>query len=131
DLTKGNPNSKVLYLSANPNGEAEVVTVTLSPGSKARIKQFDFYYEELDIKGRGAGGNQVTKYPVKSIRFKEKGRSTLAALKMWYDPATGRLSREEVGKFLGRFGEDDHIVAFYKDGTYEITDLELTNRFDV
>ncbi len=131
ELTKGNPNSKVLYFSANPNGEAEVVTITLSPGCKARIKQFDYYFEELEIRGRSAGGNQVTKYPVRSIRFKEKGRSTLSALKIWYDPATGRLSRDETGKLLGRFEVDDRIVAFYKDGTYELTDIELTNRFDV
>ncbi len=129
-LTKGNPNSKILYFSANPNGEAEVVTITLSPGSKARVKQLDYYFEELDIKGRGAGGNQVTKYPVKSIRFKEKGRSTLSALKIWYDPATGRLNRDGGGISLGRFDEQDRIIAFYKDGTYELTDIELTNRFD-
>jgi len=130
DLTKGNPASRVLYFTANPNGEAEVVTVTLSPGSKARAKVLDFYFEELDIKGRSAGGNQVTKYPVKSVKFKEKGRATLSALKIWYDPAVGRLNRDEHGMLLGRFGEHDRIIAFYKDGTYELTDFELTNRFD-
>src|ERR1700744_3284619 len=73
DLTKGNPNSKVQYFSVNPNGEAEVLVITLHPGSKARVKQLDYYFEELEIKGRGAQGNQGTKYPVKSVRFKEKG----------------------------------------------------------
>lgn len=130
DLTKGNPNSKVLYFTANPNGEAEVLTITLSPGSKARIKTFDYYFEELDIKGRSAGGNQVTKYPVKSVKFKEKGRSTLSAIKIWYDPATGRLNKEEHGNLLGRFEETDRIIVFYTDGNYEITDFELTNRYD-
>lgn len=130
DLTKGNPNSKVLYFTANPNGEAEVINITLSPGSKARVKALDFYFETLDIKGRGAGGNQVTKYPVKSIKLKEKGRSTLMALKIWYDPNTGRLNKEENGKLLGRFNEGDKIIAFYKDGTYELTDYELTNRYE-
>jgi topoisomerase-4 subunit A len=130
DLTKGNPNSRVLYFSANPNGEAEVVSVNLSPGSKARTKQFDFYFEELDIKGRSAGGNQVTKYPIKSVKFKEKGRSTLSALKIWFDPLVGRLNRDEQGRLLGRFEESDRIIAFYKDGTYELTDFELTNRYD-
>ena len=130
DLTKGNPGSKVLYHTANPNGEAEVITITLNPGSKARVKVFDYYFEELEIKGRSAGGNQVTKYPVKSIRFKEKGRSTLSALKIWYDDTFGRLNKDEKGVLLGRFDEKDRIIAFYKDGTYELTDYELTNRYD-
>lgn len=130
DLTKGNPNSKVHYFSANPNGEAEVITITLSPGSKARNKVFDFYFEELEIKGRSSQGNQVTKYPIKSIKFKEKGRSTLSAMKVWYDDTFGRLNKEERGTFLGRFAEGDRIIVFYKDGTYELTDYELTNRYD-
>ncbi|MBN9485470.1 MAG: DNA topoisomerase IV [Bacteroidetes bacterium 43-93] len=130
DLTKGNPGSKVLYFSANANGEAEVVTITLSPGSKARIKVLDFYFEEMEIKGRSSQGNQVTKYPVKSVKFKEKGRSTLAGQKIWYDPSTGRLNKDGNGELLGKFDENDRIISFYKDGTYELTDFELTNRFD-
>jgi len=130
DLTKGNPNSKVLYFSANANGEAEVVTITLSPGSKARNKVFDFYFEEIEIKGRGAQGNQLTKYPVKSVKFKEKGRSTLSAQKIWYDDTIGRLNKEGNGVLLGRFEEGERILTFYKDGTYELTDFELTNRYD-
>lgn len=131
DLTKGNPNSKVHHFSANPNGEAEVITLTLSPGSKARNKVFDYYFEELDIKGRGAGGNQVTKYPIKSTRFKEKGRSTLAGQKIWYDDTIGRLNKEDHGLYLGSFEEKDKIIAFYKNGTYELTDFELTNRYEI
>jgi len=131
DLTKGNPNSKILYYSVNANGEAEVVSITLSPGSKARTKAFDFYFEELEIKGRGAQGNQITKYPVKGVKFKEKGKSTLSALKVWYDDTIGRLNKDGNGTLLGRFEENDRIIAFYKDGTYELTDFELTNRFDI
>ncbi len=131
DLTKGNSGSKVLYHTANPNGEAETITITLSPGSKARIKTLDFSFEDLEIKNRSAGGNQVTKYPVKSIRFKEKGRSTLSALKIWYDDTVGRLNKDGVGMLLGRFDEKDKIIVFYKDGTYELTDYELTNRYDI
>ncbi|HTM66272.1 MAG TPA: DNA gyrase/topoisomerase IV subunit A [Flavipsychrobacter sp.] len=130
DLTKGNPNSKVHYFSANPNGEAEVITITLSPGSKARNKLFDYYFEELEIKGRSSQGNQVTKYPIKSIKFKEKGRSTLSALKIWYDDTVGRLNKDGSGLFLGRFEEGDRIISFYKDGSYELTDFELTNRYE-
>lgn len=130
DLTKGNAGSKVLYFSANPNGEAEVVTITLSPGSKARNKVLDFYFEEFEIKSRGAQGNQVTKYPVKGIKFKEKGRSTLSGQKIWYDRAIGRLNKDGTGDFLGSFEEGDRIIAIYKDGNYELTDYELTNRFE-
>ncbi|HTN18728.1 MAG TPA: hypothetical protein VL092_13645, partial [Chitinophagaceae bacterium] len=130
DLTKGNPSSKVLYFTANPNGEAEVITITLSPGSKARVKNLDFFFETIDIKGRSAGGNQVTKYPIKSIKLKEKGKSTLSALKIWFDPSTGRLNKDENGQLLGRFAEGDRIIAFYKDGSYELTDFELSNRYE-
>ncbi|HEY1030143.1 MAG TPA: DNA gyrase/topoisomerase IV subunit A [Flavipsychrobacter sp.] len=130
DLTKGNPNSKVLYFTANPNGEAEVVAITLSPGSKARNKSLDFYFEELEIKGRSSQGNQVTKYPIKSVKFKEKGRTTLSGQKLWYDNTVGRLNKDSIGQFLGSFDENDRVIAFYTDGTYELTDFELTNRFD-
>jgi topoisomerase-4 subunit A len=107
-----------------------VITLTLQPGSKARSKVLDFFFEELEIKGRGAQGNQVTKYPVKSVRFKEKGRSTLSAPQIWYDEMIGRLNKEGHGTLLGRFDEKDRVIVFYKDGTYELTDFELTNRFD-
>ncbi|MBS1588474.1 MAG: DNA gyrase/topoisomerase IV subunit A [Bacteroidetes bacterium] len=130
DLTKGNAGSKVHYFTANSNGEAEIITITLTPGSKARNKNFDFYFEEIDIKGRSSQGNIVTKYPIKSIRFKEKGRSTLSAQKIWYDATVGRLNKEGNGVLLGRFEEDDRIVSFFKDGSYEVTDFELSNRFD-
>ena len=130
DLTKGHPGSKVQHFTVNPNGEPDVVTITLYPESKARTKTFDFYFEEIEIKGRGAQGNQVTKYAVKSTRFKEKGRSTLSAPKIWYDDTIGRLNKDGNGKLLGKFNEKDRIIAFYKDGTYEVTDYELTNRYD-
>jgi topoisomerase-4 subunit A len=130
DLTKGNPGSKVTYFTANANGEAEVVAITLNPGSKARIKSLDFYFEEIEIKNRSAQGNQVTKYPIKQIKLKEKGRSTLSAQKIWYDAAIGRLNKDGNGVLLGRFDEKDKIITFYKDGYYELTDFELINRFD-
>ncbi len=130
DLTRGNPNSKIKYFSMNPNGEAEVIAITLQEISKARTKVFDFSFADLEIKGRSAQGNQVTKYPIKSIRFKEKGRSTLSAPQIWYDDTVGRLNKDSNGKLLGRFDEKDRVIAFYKDGSYEVTDFELTNRFD-
>ncbi len=129
DLTKGSDKSKVHYFSANPNGEAEVMRIILSPSSSARNKELEFYFEELDIKGRSSMGNQVTKYPVKLVRFKEAGRSTLAGRKLWFDDKFGRLNTEEKGTFLGSF-EDEKILVIYSDGYYEITDTELTQRFE-
>lgn len=130
DLTKGNKGSKVVYFTSNPNGEAEVVSITLSPGSSARIKTFDFYFEELAIKGRSSQGNQVTKYPVRQIKFKEQGRSTLSAPKIWYDEQVGRLNTDGYGRLLGSFNTEDRIIVFYKDGHYELTDFDLSNRYE-
>lgn len=129
DLTKGTEKSKVHYLSANPNGEAEVLKVVLSPNCTARIKELDFYFEELEIKGRGSMGNQVTKYPIKTVKLKEAGKSTLAGRKLWFDDKFGRLNTEEKGLYLGIF-EDERILVIYKDGSYELTDTEITQRFE-
>jgi topoisomerase-4 subunit A len=129
DLTKGEGKSKVHYLTVNPNGEAEVVKIVLTPGSPARIKEFDFYFEELAIKGRVSTGNQVTKYTIKSVKFKEAGKATLSGRKLWFDDKFGRLNADEKGLFLGSFEADDRLLVIYNDGNYEITDLEMTQRF--
>ncbi len=130
DLTKGDEKSKVHYLSVNPNGEAETVKIVLSPASSARIKEFDFAFDELAIKGRGSMGNQVTRYPVKSVRFKEAGKATLSGRKLWFDEKFGRLSAEEKGLLLGSFEPEDKILVIDHDGNYEITDQEMTQKFD-
>jgi topoisomerase-4 subunit A len=131
DLTiKGEKNSKVHYFTANANGEAEVVTIKLSPNSPARKKEFDLYFETIDIKGRNSMGNQVTKYQVKSVKFKEKGVSTLSGLKLWYDEKMGRLNTEERGIYIGAFDGEDKIFVAFKNGTYELTSFELTNRYE-
>ncbi len=130
DLTKGNDKSKVHYFTANPNGEAEVVKIILSPNCTARTKELEYHFEELEIKGRSSFGNTATKYPVKTIRFKEAGRSTLAGRKLWFDDQFGRLNIDEKGMYLGTFEGDDKLVVMYNDGHYEITDTELTQRFD-
>jgi topoisomerase-4 subunit A len=129
DLTKGSEKSRVHYFSANHNGEAEIVKVLLSPNSSSKKKEFDFYFEELDIKGRSSMGNQVTKHPVKGIKFKEAGRSTLTGRKLWFDSKFGRLNNEEKGEYLGTF-EEEKLLVIYDDGNYEITDTELTQRFE-
>ena len=130
DLTKGTDKSKVHYFTANPNGEAEVVKVLLSPNSSARVKELDFFFEELDIKGRSSMGNQVTKYPIRSVKLKEAGKSTLAGRKLWFDEKFGRLSSEEKGIYLGTFEGEENILVVYRDGSYEVTDTEPTRRFD-
>ncbi len=130
DLTKGEDKSRVHYFSVNPNGEAEVVKILLSPNCSARNKELDFYFEEMDIKSRGSIGNQVTKYPIKSVKFKEAGRSTLSAKKMWFDDKFGRLTTETKGIYLGNFEAEDRILVIYTDGNYQIIDQELTQRFD-
>lgn len=131
DLTKGSEKSRVHYFTANANGEAEVVKVLLSPNCSAKKKELDFYFEELEIKGRGSIGNQVSKYPLKSVKFKEAGKSTLDAKKLWFDNKFGRLNTEEKGEYLGKFDAEDRLLVVYYDGNYEITDQELTQRFDV
>jgi len=130
DLTKGSDKSRVHYFSANANGEAEVVKIVLSPNCSAKKKELEFYFEELEIKGRGSIGNQVTKYPIKSVKFKEAGKSTLDAKKLWFDTKFGRLNTEEKGEYLGKFDAEDRLLVIYNDGNYEITDQELTQRFD-
>ena len=129
DLTKGSEKSRILYFTPNHNGEAEVVKVLLSPNSSAKKKEFDFFFEEMDIKGRSSMGNQVTKHPVKTVRFKEAGRSTLTGRKLWFDSKFGRLNNEEKGEYLGTF-EEEKLLVITNDGNYEITDTELTQRFD-
>ena len=130
DLTKGSDKSKVHYFSVNPNGEAEAVKIILSPSSTARNKDLEFYFEELEIKGRGSMGNQVTKYPVKSVKFKEAGRSTLSGRKLWFDDTFGRLNTDEKGQYLGMFDSEDRLLLIYNNGNYEISDTELNQRFD-
>jgi topoisomerase IV subunit A len=131
DLTKGSDKSKVNYLSVNGNGEAEVVKVSLSAGCTARIKEFDFYFEEMGIKSRTSLGNQVSKYPIRSVKMKEKGRSTLSGRDLWFDDVFGRLNLDEKGTHLGKFEADDKIVVITDEGNYEIVNQELTQRFDV
>lgn len=130
NLTKSEKGSKVHYFTANPNGEAEVVTVYLTAGAKARKKVFDFDFAEIDIKGRGAGGNILTKYPVRKIELKSAGKSTLAGTDIWYDDTIGRLNRDERGKHLGNFNAEDYVIVFYKDGSYELTSFELSNHYN-
>jgi len=131
DLTKGHSRSRCIYFTANPNGESEIVQIVLTPGCRAHKKVFDFDFDFLDIKGRGVGGNIVTKYSVKSVKQVEVGKSSLGAQKLWMDEVSGRLNTDERGLFLGDFDTGDGIFALYKNGTYEVVDFDLTKRFEV
>ncbi len=130
DLTKGTKGSKIQYFTANPNGEAEVVTIQLKPHSKLKKLQFDLDFAEIAIKGRASMGNIVSKYPVKKILFKSKGVSTLSGLKIWYDELLKRLNVDGRGKYLGEFDGDDKILQVNTAGWYELTSFDLSNHFD-
>lgn len=130
DLTKGTKGSKVLYFSANANAEAEIVTVFLHANSKARQKVFDYDFGLLQVKGRNALGNTLSKHLVKAVKFKEKGASSIGGVDIWYDINIGKLNTDERGRFLGNFDTKDHILVLYKDGSYELTNFELTNRYE-
>ncbi len=130
DITQGKSGSKLLYFSANPNGEAEIVNVQLSNMSKARIKVFDYNFADLAIKNRNSIGNTLSKFQVRKVTLKEKGRSTIGGRAIYFEPAIGRLNSDGRGEALGRFDNEDKILVIYKDGSYGMTDFELTNHYE-
>ena len=121
----------MIYFNAFPNSESELVTVYLSQSCRAKKKVFDFDFGELAIKGRSSQGNVLTKYPVRKISQKSVGSSTLGGRKIWIDETVGRLNVDERGRFLGEFDGEDQILVIYKDGSYKLTDFELTNRYEM
>ena len=130
DLTKGSEGSKVLYFSANPNGEAEVVKVSLKPKPRLKKLVFEMDFSELDIKGKNSMGNVLTKHEVHKIVMKEKGESTLGGEDIWFDPEVLRLNKEDRGKFLGTFYNDDKILVISKSGYFKFCNYDLTNHFE-
>lgn len=129
-LTKGKADSKVLYFTANPNGEAEVITVHLRPKPRLKILNFDFDFSTLAIKGRNSIGNILTKNPVRKITLKGEGVSTLSARDLWYDDTVKRINTEQRGKYLGAFEAADKIIAFMKSGHFRIYNCDLSVHFD-
>jgi topoisomerase-4 subunit A len=123
-------NSRIHYVSGNPNGEAETIEIKLSQSSTARKKIFEYDFSELEVKGRGARGNTVTKYPIRKVDFVKAGSSTLSKLTLWYDEDAGRLNKDSRGKYLGKFDGDDQIITFTRNGSYRISGYELTTRFE-
>ncbi|HEX8506555.1 MAG TPA: DNA gyrase/topoisomerase IV subunit A, partial [Hymenobacter sp.] len=131
DLTKGTKGTKTLYLTANPNSESEIVSIQLSDKAPARVKQFDFDFAELAIKGKGSMGNIVTKQPIKKITQKTLGDSTLGGREMFFDSVVGRLTTSAHGRYLGTFDTDNHVLVVFKDGSYELTTPDPSNHYDV
>jgi topoisomerase-4 subunit A len=128
-VSSDNAKSKLTYFSANENGEAEVIQISLTANCTAKIKQFDYDFAKLAIKGRESLGNMLTKYPVRKITMKSAGVSTLGGVDIWYDPTIGRLNRDGHGDHIGNFEPNDSILAIYSSGNYELTNFELTNRY--
>ena len=130
NLTRGTPGSKIVYFSANPNGEAEVIKVHHKP--KARLKKlvFEFDFGQLNIKGKSSMGNILTKNPVQKITLKEKGLSTLGGRKIWFDDAVFRLNVDGRGNYLGEFSADDKILVITKNGFFRHTGFDLSNHFE-
>jgi topoisomerase IV subunit A len=130
DLTMGTKGSKIIYFSANPNGEAEVLRVLLKP--KPHIKKLIFEVDlgELAIKGRGSMGNIMTKYEVHKISLHERGISTLGGLKVWFDHDVLRLNADKRGKYLGEFTGEDKILVIFKSGEYQLYNYDLSNHFE-
>ncbi len=129
-LTKGSRGSKVLYFTANPNGEAEVVTVHHVSSPKLKKVSFDFDFKTLAIKGRQSMGNILTRNAVRSINLKDEGVSTLSARKIWFDESVKRLNVNEAGRYIGEFKGTDRILALMQSGSYRTTSFDLGNHYD-
>ena len=130
DVTQGTPGSKILYFSANPNGEAEIIKVTLDPNPKIKKIFFDKDFSEVMIKGRTSKGNLLTKFSVHRIGLKSHGHSTLGGRKVWYDPDVNRLNYDEHGRLLGEFFDEDQILVILKNGDYYLSNFDLNNHFE-
>ena len=130
DLTAGTEGSRVVYFTANPNGEAEVIKVTLDPAPKLKKIFFDKDFSDVLIKGRGAKGNLLTKYQVHRIGLKSHGHSTLGGRKVWFDPDVNRLNYDEHGRLLGEFNDGDQILVILQNGDYYLTNFDPNNHFE-
>ena len=130
DLTQGVPGSRVTYFSANPNGEAEVIKITLKPGPRIKKLQFDKDFSEIAIKGRQSMGNILSKNDIHKIALKQKGGSTLGGRKVWFDRDVFRLNYDGRGEYLGEFQSDESILVINKNGVYLTTNFDLSNHYN-
>lgn len=122
--------SKMLYFTANPNGEAEVVSILLRTQTRVKKLKFDIDFSELAVKGRSSKGNMVSKYPVKKVSLKTAGVSTLDAQKIWLDETIMRINDEGRGNLLGEFGPEDRLIEISQNGHYRLLSTDLTTHFD-
>ena len=134
DLTMGTPGSKIMYFSANPNGEAEIIKVTLDASVQANNPRMSIFLERnfanVGIKGRGAKGVIMTKKPVHRIGLKSHGHSTLGGRKVWFDPDVNRINYEEHGRFLGEFNDEDAILVVLRNGEFYLTNFDANNHYE-
>ena len=130
NLTNGTPGSRVVYFTANPNGEAEIIKITLDPASKKGNLFIEKDFSEVLIKARTAKGNILTKFNVQRIGLKSHGHSTLGGRKVWFDPDINRLNYDEHGTFLGEFNEDDSILVVLNNGDFYITNFDANNHYE-
>ncbi|MET3733013.1 DNA gyrase/topoisomerase IV subunit A [Moheibacter stercoris] len=130
DLTNGNKGSEILYFTANPNGEAEVIQIWLKPMQRIKKIKFDINFSDLAVKGRASKGNLVSKFPIKKVELKEEGVSTLAPRKIWYDDTVKRLNADSRGELLGAFKGSDKILTITEKGDAKLTTFDLSNRYD-
>ena len=130
DLTMGTPKSKVTWFSANSNGEAEIIKVTLKPQEKLKKLVFEKDFSEIEIKGRAARGNQLTKHEIFRIQLKAHGGSTLGGLKVWWDPDIQRINYDEHGEYLGEFMNNDQILVILNTGEYYLTNFDANNHYE-
>ena len=130
DLTQGTPGSKVMYFTANPNGEAEIIKVTLDPNPKLKKIFIDKDFSEVMIKGRASKGNLLTKNSVHRIGLKSRGHSTLGGRKVWYDPDVNRLNYDEHGQLLGEFFDEDQILVVLDNGDFYLTNFDVNNHYE-
>ena len=133
DVTTGEPGSKIMYFTANPNGEAEIIKVTLDAAAQTSRKSSIFLernFADIAIKGRAARGITLTKKPIHRIGLKSHGHSTLGGRKVWYDPDVNRLNYDEHGRLLGEFFDDDQLLIILDNGEYYLTNFDLNNHFE-
>ena len=130
DLTKGTEGSRILYFSANPNGEAETVKVILKPKARQKLLVFEKNFSDIAIKGRGSQGNILTKADIHKISLKQRGSSTLGGLQVWFDRDILRLNYDGRGEELGEFHSDDHILVVLNNGDFYMTNFDLSNHYE-
>ncbi len=130
DVTKGTPDSRIMYFSANPNGEAEVIKVTLKPNPRVRRIVFEEDFSNIGIKNRQAMGNILTKLPVHKIALKQKGGSTLGGRRVWFDNDVLRLNYDGRGEYLGEFQSDDSILVVLDSGEFYTSNFDLSNHYE-